>query len=481
MNKEENKYEIKNLGGNPVVEQIKLLSNNFGKFGYLNYFGEFLLFVDIKVNNRIPTAGVTVTKTNPLLVYNEKFVKSLNQYSLTFLLIHEVFHLLSGHNQRIIDNNLEPKLGNIAADIVINESIINTIIDDDFIKEAPLIKSTLRKPEKYSGSMVLENVYMWIKKQQKEYDKTMDSLMEINGEGDSSENSEGSNNSEKNGGKSESKDNKEEKSKNNKGDKKDPSLDGMGKEEKEKREKLANKIGQDMVNVFDRMKEQGKDGQMTLDKHFNIKIPEGLKNEIISSIEQNLKNRGLETSNIASSLRALKKSKKDYTKEILSTLEKGFGIKNTKSFRRPNRRGIPGLKGSDSEFKSINVMLDISGSMNNYFEKALSFIFRNGININLIQCDTEVHDEMEINSLSDFKKVVINGLGGTRLQPGIDYIEANKKIKTNNLLILTDGYTDTLSFNKIRKVLILSNSTKCNIDSSPRTKVKQIIIKNFEE
>ena len=208
---------------------------------------------------------------------------------------------------------------------------------------------------------------------------------------------------------------------------------------------------------------------------------ENLKKEIIDSIETNLRNRGLEAGDITNSLRNLRKSRVDYTKKILSTLSRGLGTKNTKSFRRPNRRGIQGLKGFDSEFKSLNVLLDTSGSMNGYFEKALSFIFRNDISINLVQCDTQVHGNMKVKSLSDFKNFVIKGLGGTTLQPGIDFFEKESKTKNNNLLILTDGHTDTLSFKSTKKVLILSNDSECPIGNYSHTKVEQIIIKDFNE
>ncbi|NQU86099.1 MAG: hypothetical protein HQ541_10090 [Mariniphaga sp.] len=306
--------------------------------------------------------------------------------------------------------------------------------------------------------MILEDLYVWIKEKQDDFDKTMDKIKSnCQGQSQSGE-GEGQGEGQSGNGKEKNKD----QNASNANAKKD----------------LEQRIGKDMKQIFEGL-EKGK--TMTIDKHFLDSIPDELRQEIVDAIETNLKNRGLETGDIAASLRTLKKSKVDYTKKILSTLERGFGIKNTKSFRRPNRRGIEGLKGTDSEFKSLNVMLDTSGSMNGYFEKALNFIFRNEITINLIQCDTKVHDAMEIKTLNDFKKVIIKGMGGTTLQPGIDYIEKNKKMKNNNLLILTDGYTDSLSFKSTKRVLILSNDSKCPISKSPRTKVQQIIIKNFDE
>jgi predicted metal-dependent peptidase len=45
----------------------------------------------------------------------------------------------------------------------------------------------------------------------------------------------------------------------------------------------------------------------------------------------------------------------------------------------------------------------------------------------------------------------ISGLGGTEIQPAIDYIaDPKNKLNTLNTIILTDGYTDSLNFSKIK-------------------------------
>jgi predicted metal-dependent peptidase len=69
----------------------------------------------------------------------------------------------------------------------------------------------------------------------------------------------------------------------------------------------------------------------------------------------------------------------------------------------------------------------------------------------------------------------IMGLGGTTLMPGIDFIADKKnKIYMFNLVILTDGYTDSLNFSNIKtKTLILSTADKCPI-TFDNGKVKQI-------
>ena len=67
------------------------------------------------------------------------------------------------------------------------------------------------------------------------------------------------------------------------------------------------------------------------------------------------------------------------------------------------------------------------------------------------------------------------GLGGTTLQPGLDFIADKKnKIYMYNTCILTDGYTDSLNFKNIHtRTLILSTATNCPIQFD-NGRVKQI-------
>ena len=72
--------------------------------------------------------------------------------------------------------------------------------------------------------------------------------------------------------------------------------------------------------------------------------------------------------------------------------------------------------------------------------------------------------------------IPIKGLGGTCLQPMIDYIVENHN--DCNTVLLTDGYTDTLDFSKVSgKVLIISVGVPCPI-AKTNGKLKQICIEN---
>ena len=148
-------------------------------------------------------------------------------------------------------------------------------------------------------------------------------------------------------------------------------------------------------------------------------------------------------------------------KEIKRTISHHiFGATKRKSITRPNRRGIEGIKGKKKYKNVINVILDTSGSMCGDFERVLSFVFQNDIHINLIQIDTEVKMVEDIKTKRDLQKVMIKGMGGTVLQPVIDFVNNPKnKLNSFNNVLLTDGYTDTLNFSQVHgKTLILTTS-----------------------
>ena len=216
--------------------------------------------------------------------------------------------------------------------------------------------------------------------------------------------------------------------------------------------------------------------QNTLDSHLPDDIPQELKREIVEGIMTKLKNRGLSSGDVEAILNKLRKTRKDYLKEIKRTMSSHiFGSKKSKTIVRPNRRGIDGLKGNKKYKNEINVLLDTSGSMGGEFEKVLSYIFQNDIQMNLIQCDTEVKKVFKIKEKKELEKMRIYGLGGTTLQPALDFMKDKKnKISIYNTVILTDGCTDSLNFKEIKtKTLILSTAGKCPV-AYDNGRVKQI-------
>ncbi len=156
-----------------------------------------------------------------------------------------------------------------------------------------------------------------------------------------------------------------------------------------------------------------------------------------------------------------------------------FGTVKEKTIVKPNRKQISGLKGSRKVKTKINCILDTSGSMGGTFERVLSYIYRNDIEVNLIEADTEVKWIQNIKSKKKLETLVIKGLGGTILQPAIDLV--SEKFNEYNTVVLTDGYCDSLDLSKIRgRVLMISIGVKVPI-SRTNNKVKQIMVENTDK
>ena len=77
--------------------------------------------------------------------------------------------------------------------------------------------------------------------------------------------------------------------------------------------------------------------------------------------------------------------------------------------------------------------------------------------------------------MSQLEKMKIEGLGGTCLTPGLQYIAKDKELNKYNTVILTDGYTDHLDLTGVKgKVLVLSTGVECPVVETT-SKLKQIM------
>lgn len=479
---------------------VMLLSSNV-----MPYYAEFNTFVNFYESSNIPTCGVNVTNEGMNFYWNRKFVDGLDSKEALFLLLHEDFHLLFDHTKRSIVYN--KAFANIAQDMIINQIIFDEVMKhdktkdkvsipknkDEFIldkEDKPVIgkngkpiknpffgkNSGLFIPKEYKGEPIFENLYEWLKDKQDEYKQRkekQDGNQQGQGAGDKeSKDGKGSGTQESKDGKGKGKSDGKGKPSNEKGDggsgqgePSDEQGDG-GSGDNEPKDSFGKpaygKNGQNGVDcqsldsIFDSM-EKGE--QLTLDSHLDDDVPEGARKSIVNDFMQRLKNRGLVSADVERMLEKLRKTKKDYLKEIKRTISHHiFGATKRKSITRPNRRGIEGIKGKKKYKNVINCILDTSGSMCGDFEKVLSFVFQNDIHINLIQIDTEVKMVEDIKTKRDLQKVMIKGMGGTVLQPAIEFINNPKnKLHSFNNVILTDGYTDSLNFSQVHgKTLILT-------------------------
>lgn len=497
---------------------VMMLSSNT-----LPYYAEFNTFINFYESTNVPTCGVNLTSEGMNFYWNKKFVDKLNNKEALFLLLHEDFHLLFDHTKRSITYN--KSFANIVQDMIINQIIYDELMNHDKTKDKieipkhkeefivgengepildkdgnkmknPLFgkNSGLFIPKEYEGEPIFENLYEWLRDKQDEYKKRKE---QQEGKSDNSSNSNKNEKGDSYNSSSQS-DNSSNSNKSEKGDSSDNSSQSNSSSNSNKSENDETNNGnnipkdsfgnpsygkfgkngvecQSLDSIFDSM-ERGE--QLTLDSHIDDDVPESARKSIVNDFMQRLKNRGLVSGQIENILNKLRKSKTDYLKEIKRTISHHiFGNTKRKSITKPNRRGIEGIKGKKKYKNVINCILDTSGSMCGDFERVLSFIFQNDIYINLIQIDTEVKAVEDIRSKRDLEKVVIKGMGGTVLQPAVEYINnpVNKLHSFNNV-VLTDGYTDNLDFSQTKgKTLILTTGTKPRYNN-PKGMVKCIMI-----
>ena len=437
----------------------------------LPYYGEFNLHVNFHEQDSIGTCAVNVSSKGMNFYYSPKFLENMSQKEVNFITLHEDFHLLFNHPRRTITGQYDHKLSNIAQDMIINH-IIWEDISHSFV-EIPKSEDgknmALFVPKEYTGKLIFEELYEWLKDEKEKYDKEK-KTQEQQGGGDGKEKQKGKGDQqgedEGDGGQGEQQDGQDEK-------------DGTGKPSYGPYGKNPSKDGDSIdtwskEQIFDNM--ENNNGEY-LDKHIGDGVPEEMRDAMVKDVMERLAARGLAAGNVEQTLAKLQKKRKDYLKEIKRAVSNMiFGTVKQKTIVKPNRRQISGLKGTRKVKTKINVALDVSGSMGGMgtFERVLSYVYRNDIEINFMESDTQVNWVQNIKNKKQLESIPIKGMGGTCMQPMLDHIVEH--FNEFNSVLLTDGYTDTLDCSKLKgKLLIISVGVKCPIGKT-NGKVKQIVL-----
>jgi len=457
----------------------------------LPFYGEFNLHVMFHEQDSIGTCAVNITSKGMNFYYSPKFLENMSQKEVNFITLHEDFHLLFDHPRRTVTGQYDHKLSNIVQDMIINH-IIWEDIPHAFVeipKSADGKNMALFVPKEYTGKLIFEELYEWMKDEKEKWQKSnkeKSKCQSCGGSGKQQQNDSGTSQkdeSQKSSSKNESGDGQNEN-----GDKdcqdcggsgQNGDKDSSGKDSYGPYGKNPSKDGESLdtwskEKIFEDM-ENGS-GEY-LDKHIGDDVPEDMRDAMVKDVMERLAARGLSSGTIEQTLNKLRKKRKDYLKEIKRAISNViFGTIKQRTIVKPNRKQISGLKGNRKVKTKINVGLDTSGSMGGQgtFERVLSYVYRNDIEINFMESDTQVKWVQNIKSKKQLESIPIKGLGGTCLQPMIDYIVENHN--DCNSVLLTDGYTDTLDFSKVKgKVLIISVGVKCPL-SGTNSRVKQIVL-----
>lgn len=456
----------------------------------LPYYGEFNLFVnfnEVNDSSRIDTCAVNVTSKGMQFYYNPKFLERMSQKEINFVTLHEDFHLLFNHPKRTVTGGFDHKLANIAQDMIINH-IIWEDINHNFVeipKDENGRNMALFIPKEYKGKLIFEEVYEWLREEQDKWKKKQKQSCQSCGGSGKKQNQQGQNQGEEQGQNQDGEG--QNQGQGNGGEQDCPDCNGSGNGNGSPSYgpygKNPSKDGDtidtwSMDQIFDNL--ENNQGQY-LDQHLNDDVPEELREAMVKDTMDRLQARGLASGNMEQTLNKLRKQRKDYLKEIKRSISNViFGTQKQKTIVKPNRRQISGLKGNRKIKTKINVILDTSGSMGGQgtFEKVLSYVYRSDIEMNMIQGDTDVKWVENFKSKRKLETMKINGLGGTVIQPSVDYVV--KHFNDFNTVVLTDGYTDTLDISKLKgKVLMITVGVKVPIAKS-NGKVKQIMVEKTQ-
>ncbi len=519
----------KQLGRQSIHERL-VHANEQLIFKY-PYYADILMCTNFFETNQVPTMGVNVSVKGFNFYYNPKFVKDLpSDGSVMFIIIHEIFHLLFSHPARTKNGGYDPQMSNIAQDMIINTIInrdIGGVEDIEFIevpydviqigkdgkpteydledykarvKEAaesdeavdmssikPVqikgVKTENRNnclfiPKEYKGQPVFEELYEWLKeekeKRKEENDKKQKQEQQ-DGDEQESENGQpqqGQGQPQQGGqGKPQQGQGQGKTSEDERPEGQAPSNDyGEKGQNKEECYGLSDML--DNLIEGDKAKNQV---PMKMDEHMDDDVPQEVRDQMVKDQIERIRQRGYNQGNFEDIIGKLRKSKKDYLREIKKSITALKGTHKSRTWSKLNRKNLP-IKGIRRNANILNLIIDTSGSMHGYFEKALSYVFQNNICINLLQCDTQVYDLGMLKSKKELQKMKVHGLGGTEIQPAFDVVR--EKYNKHNTVLLTDGYTDNLNLEGIKgKVLILTVDAECPI-AHDNGKLKQIIIED---
>ena len=353
------------------------------------FYAHFLSGIVRNVTNEIPTAAVGLNNTKVTLYINENFfLNELTTFSSRVAVIkHETLHLLLKHLFRLDLKKYDPKVFNIAADLVVNQLIGKWKLPKNAVTLSSFPDLKLAKDESVE----------WY------YKKIHD--LKINLEKNKDNNS---SNSKKNTFPHESAKKLEEILR--KGTHSDHSKWGLSKDNI-KSEHAETELDRLIVQTKDRISKE----------QFDL-LPQEIKNLINLYIEK--RNPKINWK------RALK---------IFSSSSRRTRIKFTNK-RISKRYGTrPGIRVQRNQ--KIAVGLDTSGSISNdeliLFFNEIHAMWRNGAEIEVIECDDKVQNVYDYNG--KFPNFV-SGQGGTDFTPVFQYINKERNTIYDGCIYLTDGY-----------------------------------------
>ena len=385
------------------------------------FYGFFLIMLNKVWNNTIGTAAVSKNGINYQLTISEDFWEPLSDNHRMGLLKHELLHIAFNH---LISFDLfkDKKLANIAMDMEINQ-----YIDKDWLPKGGIDINDYEdlNLDKRAGSRYYYDKLQELQKKKKQNGtcgcENMDKLLDALEKGDCQV------------------------------------TIRMPKGEGDKDVNMPNHPWKEFENLPEAEK-QLIETQMQ-------RVLEEVKN-------QSIKKQG----NIPGEMKGIIKIKeiippkfnwKNYLRRCTGISTKIF----TKKIRRKENTKFPDMPGMKVKMRQkLMLAIDTSGSVCDdevrEFMNEMHHIYKTGVDITLVQCDTYIRDISEYKGTYDLK---LHGRGGTDFTPVIEYF--NENTSYTSLVYFTDGEAST-SINPRAKVLWV-HSEQSNINEDlPGLKIK---------
>ncbi len=366
------------------------------------FYGFFLLMLNKVWNNKVPTAGVSKHNINYQLAINEDFWNSLSENHRIGLLKHELLHIAYFHLSMYF-NFPDKRLANIAMDMEINQ-----YIDSEYLPEGgiDINNYTELNLDRKAGCRYY---YQMLKQAKDEKDKNgtsgcpnFDNLCDQMD----------------NGG--------------------DGLPDHSTWEEFEELTEAEQKLMQKQMDTL------LQNASIQTEKKRGT-VPGHIKDHLIE----------------ISKLEPPKFNWKQYMRRFTGASTKVY----TKKIRRKENRRYsenPGLKIKMKQHMLLGI--DTSGSVSDSelqeFMNEITHIYKCGVDVTIIQCDTTIRSIEPFNPKKEFK---VHGRGGTEFDPVLEYYNANLQ-KYTSLVYFTDGECSTSVKPKGNTLWVLSEQSGMNED-----------------
>lgn len=464
------------------------------------FFSEFLLRFNYYITTDVPTMGVNSIRGRINLYINEQFMNGggqrvkideksgepvlirgdngdpildgegnvqyemedwtgLTDQELEAVLIHEVFHLIRLHHERVGEK--DAYIWNIAADMLINNDIKDMRIGNRIMKLPDGgVYLEMAQKDGYEGEEITEPLYDWLIEKRQEYMNQMQDLMEQQGAGqgqgqcpmcggsgkvpgdeegsrssDGDQNGEGGDQQSNSGGAGDQQEDSGESSgggsdgHDHSGDKPCPMCGGSGK----------GGSGSDLFDAVYGSK---------IDDHSTLEDSDELAESTIKEVIDVAKVRGwgnVSGNTVAKLEELIKPSKINWKQHLRNALAShifSHGQIYENSWSRRNRRQLP-LPGIKKLSNRAVIGVDTSGSISQaeleQFFTEIEKIVKDGSMLTIVQWDTSVKSVWNEYQKGDWRKIQIKGRGGTDVQNMFDWMIDNKKSK-DLLIMFTDGW-----------------------------------------